>query len=139
MGVEWVTIVGAQWPWLILVGAVILGIPHLIKALKALKAFLWDPFVSYLRGADPFQREREQINAKIDDLESQVKFLIAQVAELRARDRMYWAWVIVDQEWHRRVELMAVENGWDLPDHISFDEFYEEWIKKHPMPSPYQI
>lgn len=134
-----VTAVGAQWPWLILVAAVIFGIPHLIKAIKALKAFLWDPFVAYLRGADPFKREREKINAKIGDLESQVKFLIAQVAELRARDRMYWAWVIVDQEWHRRVELMAVERGWDLPPHISFDEFYEEWIKKHPMPSPYQI
>ncbi|WP_396909541.1 hypothetical protein [Mycolicibacterium sp.] len=138
MGSEWVTVVGAQWPWLILVAAVILGIPYAIKSAKALRDFLWSPFVAHVRGINPTDRERAEINAKIADLEQQVQFLVEQVAELRYRDRMYWAWVIEDQAYHRDVELMAVEKGWDLPRHRSFDDFYDEWVSKHPAPKSYR-
>ena len=139
MGSEWVTVIGTQWPWLILVAAVILGIPYAVKAMKTLKTFLWDPFVRHIRGIDPSEREREEINAKIADLEQQVSFLVEQVGELRYRDRMYWAWVVQDQAWHRDAELLAVERSWNLPPHISFDDFYDEWTKTHPPAKPYPL
>ncbi|MCG7607065.1 hypothetical protein [Mycobacterium sp. CnD-18-1] len=137
MGGDWAAVI-SQWPWLVLLAVFIFGIPHAVKAAKALKTFLWDPFITYLRGIDPLSEEREQVNARIDDLQKQVDFLNEQVGELRYRDRMYWAWVVSDQEYHRRIELMAVEHSWELPVHISFDEFYDEWTRKHPMPKPYQ-
>ncbi len=138
---DWVTVVDSHWPWLIIVGVIVLGIPYVIKSLRALKDFLWAPFIAYLKRAGEVERnrletERQEINSKIADLETQVQHLVEQVAELRYRDRMYWAWVVSDQEWHRRLELMAVEKGWDLPPHISFDDFYDEWNKKHPQPKP---
>lgn len=137
MGSEWITVVN-QWPWLVLVGVLVLGVPHAVKAAKALKEFLWDPFVKYLRGASTAQLDGEKINAKIQGLQDQIQYLTDQVAELRYRDRMYWSWVLSDQAWHRDVELLAIESGWRLPVHISFDEFYDDWSQKHPAPKPYQ-
>lgn len=127
---ELLHLISERWPWLILVGLAIIGTPHAIKSLKALKGFFWDPFVAHVRGVMP----REDVEVRIADLEEQVKFLVEQVADLRYRDRMYWAWVLKDQEWHRETELLAVEMGWPLPKHQSFDDFYEHWTEKHPPP-----
>lgn len=144
MSSEWVTVIGTQWPWLILVAAFILGVPYAIKSLRALKDFLWNPFIAYLKRASEAEQQRMEIDAakvdaRIEGLEGQVAFLLEQVGELRYRDRMYWAWVVIDQQWHRDLELLAVEKGWDLPPHITFDEFHDDWAAKHPMPKSFQI
>ncbi|AEK08888.1 NrdH [Mycobacterium phage SirDuracell] len=135
---EWITVVAGQWPWLILVAVFIMLIPQAVKAIETVKGLL-APLFERLTPAAKRKDRRDDINAKVADLEAQVTFLTEQVANLRARDRMYWAWVISDQEWHRKVELEAAERGWELPHHVSFDEFYDEWIIQHPIPRPYQL
>ncbi|WPH57664.1 hypothetical protein [Mycobacterium phage WXIN] len=137
MDSEWIAVIN-QWPWLVLVAIFVLGVPHVVKAIRTLKGFLWDPFVAYMRGASPLKLDGEKINAKILGLEEQIRYLTDQVSELRWRDRMYWSWVLSDQSWHRDVELLALEHGWQLPVHISFDAFYDDWLQKHPAPTPYQ-
>lgn len=75
---------------------------------------------------------------RIADLEKQVQFLNGQAGELRYRDRVYWAWMVSDQVWHREAELLATQRTWTLPRHVSFDDLHDEWTRKHPPPRPYQ-
>lgn len=80
-----------------------------------------------------FQRSRKKsddVDYQIADLWRQVKFLEQQLAELRLRDEMYWAWILKDQEWHRQHEFAAAERGWETIPHQSFMEFRDEWVAK---------
>lgn len=74
------------------------------------------------------KRRRNSVDYQIADLWRQVEFLEEQLAELRLRDEMYWAWILTDQEWHRQHEFAAAENGWETAPHKSFMEFRDEWI-----------
>jgi hypothetical protein len=75
---------------------------------------------------------RPDIDAELADLRRQVEFQGKQLEELRNRDEMYWAWILMDQEWHRAVEFAAVTNDWKLPPHISFMQFRDGWLASHP-------
>ena len=68
------------------------------------------------------------VDYQIEDLWRQVQFLEEQLAELRLRDEMYWAWILTDQEWHRQHEFAAAEKGYDTVPHKSFMDFRDEWL-----------
>lgn len=141
---SWAAVIDKHWPWLIVVAAIVFGIPYTIKALQALKAFLYDPFLGWFKRASlreqrKITEEREKVVEDIADLQRQVLYLSQVVEELRWRDQMTWAWILSDQEWHRRAELEAIEKGYTLPDHVTYEDFRDEWTKTHPMPSPYRV
>jgi len=79
------------------------------------------------------RRDRDR-NADVDfqiaDLWRQVNFLEEQLAELRLRDEMYWAWILTDQEWHRTYEFKAAQNGWETVPHMSFMQFRDHWMSQ---------
>lgn len=124
----WATVIEHHWPWLIPV--VILGFV-LAKAVPVMRS-IGNWILSLIKRLP--QQERERVNAKIGDLEVTVNYLQLQIGELRYRDEMTWAWILSDQEWHRKVEFDAIDKGWELPPHVSYMEFREEWIKQHPSP-----
>lgn len=130
-------ILTSGWPWLILVIGAAVGLYYVSKALPTLRDTLLIPFAGWLKKIS--RRERDRIDSELADLRRQVDYLTKVVDELRARDHLNWAWIVNDQEWHRRVELEAIDQGWSLPRHVSYDEFREEWAKSHPMPTPYRV
>lgn len=77
---------------------------------------------------DVRSRRDNEVDADLADLRRQVEFLEFQLQELRVRDEMYWAWILQDQEWHRRYEFTAAERGWATIPHISFMEFRDRWM-----------
>lgn len=133
---SWAAVIENHWPWLIPV--IVLG----AIALYVVKAF---PIMQgigrsfKLRFFPSNERSRHAVAVRVDDLEKTVLYLQLQIGELRYRDEMTWAWILSDQDWHRKVEFLAVEKGWDLPQHISYMEFREEWIKLHPIPELYKV
>jgi hypothetical protein len=74
------------------------------------------------------KRRNADVDYQIEDLWRQVRFLEEQLAELRLRDEMYWAWILTDQEWHRHYEFTAAEQGWATIPHVSFMEFRDDWL-----------
>jgi len=74
------------------------------------------------------KRRNADVDYQIEDLWRQVRFLEEQLAELRLRDEMYWAWIITDQEWHRNYEFTAAEKGWETLPHVSFMQFRDDWL-----------
>jgi hypothetical protein len=74
------------------------------------------------------KRRNADVDYQIEDLWRQVRFLEEQLAELRLRDEMYWAWIITDQEWHRNYEFTAAAQGWKTIPHLSFMEFRNDWF-----------
>lgn len=91
---------------------------------------LWSRITGWLDAQDGEEaaRRKSDVDYQIADLWRQVKFLEEQLAELRLRDEMYWAWILTDQEWHRQYEFAAAENGWTTIPHKSFMEFRDEWV-----------
>lgn len=86
-------------------------------------------FTSFIsRRAREVKKRNDDVDYQIEDLWRQVRFLEEQLAELRLRDEMYWAWIITDQEWHRNYEFMAAEQGWKTIPHMSFMEFRDDWL-----------
>lgn len=76
--------------------------------------------------------DAERLDGELADLRRIVLFQGKQLEELRNRDEMYWAWILIDQEYHREVEFMAITEGWKLPPHKSFMQFRDEWLSSHP-------
>lgn len=126
----WVSVVERHWPWLIPV--VIVGY-LLIKGGPTIKAFIWNPLIDFVQRLP--QRASERVDAELEDLHRQVEFLTEQIAELRIRDELYWNFILMDQEYHRRLEFAAAEKGWDIPRHVPFMSFRDEWLKRHPTPT----
>lgn len=73
-----------------------------------------------------------RLDGELKDLRRQVTFLTRQLDELRNRDEMYWAWVLLDQDWHRREEFRAVSENRTLEPHVSYMQFRDQWIATHP-------
>lgn len=90
---------------------------------------LWSKLTDWLESKSrEEQRRNRDVDFQIADLWRQVQFLEEQLAELRLRDEMYWAWILTDQEWHRRYEFHAAEQGLGTIPHISFMDFRERWM-----------
>lgn len=92
---------------------------------------MWPKVKGWLsvRGRDNADRNAS-VDYQIADLWRQVKFLEEQLSELRLRDECYWAWILSDQEWHRKYEFKAMELGWETIPHLSFMEFRDMWLTR---------
>lgn len=73
-----------------------------------------------------------RLDGELADLRRIVDFQGRQLQELRDRDEMYWAWILTDQEWHRREEFRAVSESRTLEPHVSFMTFRDRWLASHP-------
>lgn len=74
------------------------------------------------------QKKADRVDAELGDLRRQVEFLTRQIEELRTRDEMYWSWILMDQEWHRRYEFECVKAGVQTVPHVPFMEFRDGWL-----------
>lgn len=72
-----------------------------------------------------------RLDGELADLRRQVVFQGRQLEELRNRDEMYWAWILSDQEWHRREEFRAISEQRVLTPHVSFMQFRDGWLASH--------
>lgn len=61
------------------------------------------------------------------DLKRQVESLSNAVAGLRRRNQIVDAYLLYDEEWHRRELLVTAGSDNPLTPHISFLEFEENW------------
>ena len=75
--------------------------------------------------------DARRLDAELADLRRIVDFQGKQLEELRNRDEMYWAWILTDQEWHRREEFKAVSENRTLEPHLSFMQFRDNWLATH--------
>lgn len=132
---SWVSVLEHHWPWAIPILVLCIALGYVAKLIPAIQSGA-GRVAAWIKRAS--RREQEKIDARVADLEGQVQYLTEVVEELRARDRLNWAWILSDQEWHRKVELDAAAKGWDIPRHTSYEEFSDGWAKRHPMPKPYQ-
>lgn len=77
-----------------------------------------------------FWRMRRTISqAEAQDMRQRILYLDEQVRALRFRDECYFAYMVYDQEYHRKAELTAAEFGWILDKHVTFLEFRQRWVK----------
>lgn len=89
---------------------------------------LWSRLSRWLHSSRDNEIRNRDVDYQIADLWRQVQFLEEQLAELRLRDEMYWAWILSDQEWHRQYEFHAAQKGFDIIPHVSFMDFRDEWL-----------
>lgn len=118
-----------DWPWAVLIVALIGAVAYGAKALTTVKDAVLAPLGSWLKKIS--RRERDRIDSELADLRRQVEYLAQQVGDMRLRDECYWEFVIHVQDHQRRRTLLAIENNWDLPEHHPFMDFREAWLKQH--------
>lgn len=118
-------------PWLAVTLAVLLVVVYVLGAKGAQESIskMVATVTGFLTRRDrEAKRRNDDVDYQIEDLWRQVRFLEEQLAELRLRDEMYWAWILTDQEWHRHYEFTAAEKGWETLPHVSFMEFRDDWL-----------
>lgn len=140
---SWAAVIDKHWPWLILVVVLVACVFYGAKAIVTLKGAIYTPVREWLhhfgrREQNRIDAERDRIDAELEDLRRQVSYQGQQLAELRYRDEMTWSWVLSDQEWHRAFEFKAAQEGWKYPQHVSYMEYRESWMKLHPQPVDYK-
>lgn len=122
---EWATLISAHWPTLTLIAAFLVGIYFIVKAL----ALTFDAVGDALGPIGRAWRARRTISqAEADDMRQRLQYLAEQVRKLRWRDECYFSFCILDAEWHKKHELLAITHGWGLAPHVSFWEFSEKWM-----------
>lgn len=67
--------------------------------------------------------------AEMRDMRRRIDYLDDQIRALRYRDECYFAYILEDQEYHNRVELIALQAGYRLEKHPSFLVFRDGWMK----------
>ena len=71
-------------------------------------------------------------NLWVVDLRRQVNALDVAVSELRKRGRIVDAFLVYDEEWHRRELLAIAADGLRIPEvHKSYLEFEYAWLVAH--------
>lgn len=126
-GGDWIHLLSAHWPDLTAVAVLCYFLYIVTRALAGIS----DTFSKVLGPLGAWWRNRRVIsNSVLDDLSARVTYLDTQVKVLRYRDECYFAYMLTDQEWHRKHELLAAENGWNFDRHITFLEFRERWLKE---------
>ncbi len=76
-------------------------------------------------------KRQVRITGEIGALREEVDSLSAKVNNLRVKDEIAWAYVIYDEEWHRRLDFEAVQHNSVPVPHISFPEFRVRWLREH--------
>lgn len=69
-------------------------------------------------------------SAEMRDMRERVDYLDEQVRALRYRDQAYFEYILYDEEYHRKLELIAIRAGYTIERHISFLEFRDAWMKE---------
>lgn len=128
-GADWGKLFIEHWPTLTLLLVGLFSIYHVVRFLSL--TFGWG-----MGAVGKYWRTRRQISdAKVVDLEKRIVYLDDRVSTLEYRDECYFAYMLIDQEWHRRHELRAKQYGWDFEHHITFLEFRDQWIREHKQDS----
>lgn len=115
--------------WILGAGTVVALLLNGTHLLRMIRDSVWAPFVLHLRKVT--RKDKEYIDAELEDLRRQVAHLTRVVSELRVRDEMTWQWVLTDQSWHREYELDCAEKGIEPRVHVSYADFRERWLKDH--------
>lgn len=123
MDADWGRLFIEHWPTPAVVLAALFIVYHVVRFLAL--TFGWG-----MGALGTFWRTRRSItDGEIIDLKKRVTYLDGQVASLRYRDECYFAYMLSDQEWHRKHELKAAAQGWTFDRHITFLEFRDQWMK----------
>lgn len=127
MDAEWANLLAAHWPSVTLVAALLFGISTCVRFL----ALTSESFSRALGPIGKFIRTRRALSkAEADLLRRQVLALDGRVRSLLYRDECYFAYMLADQEWHHRQELLAAAQGWALERHMPFLEFRDKWMRE---------
>lgn len=119
---DWAKVFVEHWPTAAVVLVSLFSVYHVIR-------FVVLTFDVSLGPLGKYWRTRRIISdTKINDMEKRITYLDGQVAALRYRDECYFAYMLADQEWHRKHELKAKEHGWDFEKHVTFLEFRDQWV-----------
>ena len=60
-------------------------------------------------------------------LREEVSALSSRVDDLQRRDEVYWAYVMYDEEWHRKYDMELLAAAKIQIRHLTFLEFREKW------------
>lgn len=123
MGAEWARLLAEHWPVLSLAALLLFGVYMCVRFVALAFRDSLGPIGEY------FRTRRAITAADRDDMIARIKYMDEQVRALRYRDECYFAYMLVDQEWHRKHELMAAQFGWAFDPHITFLEFRDAWMK----------
>lgn len=127
MEADWARLLSENWPTLTLVAALLFGVYVCVRFL----VLTFDSVSSALGPVGKFIRSRRAISkAEADGLRRQVGYLDGQVRSLLYRDECYFAYMLADQEWHHRHELLAAANGWTFEPHLPFLAFRDRWMRE---------
>lgn len=77
--------------------------------------------------------------AEMRDMRTRIDYLDERVEAMLYRDQCYFAFVLADQEWHHRNELLALKHGFKTEPHISFMDFRDEWMKARGLDKELEI
>lgn len=127
MEMELARLIGEHWPGMMVFAALLFGVLLCVRFLA-----LTSESVSRALGpVGKFFRDRRAINkAESNDMRRQIITLDRRVRALLYRDECYFAYMVVDAEWHRRHELNAIANGWEPEPHVPFLKFRDQWMRE---------
>ena len=75
-------------------------------------------------------KERSRSDAWSNDLKRQVDSLDKAVKELRRRNQIVDAYLVYDEDWHRKEMLAFGADGYIMAPHKSYLEFEQDWVNK---------
>lgn len=78
-------------------------------------------------------------SAEMRDMRRRVDYLDDRVETLSYQVECYFAYWLVDQEWHIRQEFIARERGWQLEPHVTFLAFRDQWMKQRGLEKELEI
>ncbi|NGX06464.1 hypothetical protein UI24_04615 [Mycobacteroides franklinii] len=127
MEADWARLLSENWPTLSLAAVFIFGVYMCVRFL----ALTSESFSKALGPVGKFIRARRALSkADADLLRDQVVALDTRIRSLLYRDECYFAYMLADQEWHHRHELLAAANGWTFERHLPFLVFRDKWMRE---------
>lgn len=130
---KWITDLARHWPTLAGVVPILLIAYYFVKFL----ATAYEPVARIFgrvgrKWRASAERKQRLTAGELGLLRDEVASLSRKVYELERRDAIYWEYVMYDQEWHREVQVQAVEQNWNVKRHLSFLEFRAKWNRENP-------
>lgn len=125
---QFLTDLAKHWPFLAWLVPIVLTMFYIVKFM----AVAYDPVAKVMGrlGAhwqESAERKRERDRGEVGMLRDEVFSLGKKVDQLQQRDEIYWAYVMYDQEWHRVMESLAIDQSWPIAIHLSFLDFRSKW------------
>lgn len=101
---EWARLISAHWPTLGFVIALLIGVYLVARYLS---------------------------QAEVRDMRRRIEYLDEQVRALRYRDEVYFAFIVDNEMYLRRMELRAITHGCRLEARETFLEFRDRHMREH--------